>query len=188
MLPAPPENVLNSCLRAQSRQQEAARFPCLSEPPVPCSLPPAWRCPAWGGCLRGTGETEEPPSLLASPLTTEFFSISIIPGRQPCCRETDSLFREEERWGLVRAKWGRQAGKEGEQESKREKQRQAEKQSAVVSNGQSQNVWADLWRARCVCDEAKFVQLIMDHVQSIHFLSLQLVLSVLGLIALHAFL
>ena len=39
-----------------------------------------------------------------------------------------------------------------------------------------------------VCDEAKFVQLIMDHVQSIHFLSLQLVLSVLGLISLHAFL
>ena len=39
MLPAPPENVLNSCLREQSRHQEATRFPCLSWPAVPCSLP-----------------------------------------------------------------------------------------------------------------------------------------------------
>lgn len=38
-----------------------------------------------------------------------------------------------------------------------------------------------------VYDGAKFVQLIMDHVQSIHFFKF-IVLSVLGLIALHAFL
>ena len=72
-------------------QQSRAPCPCLK---VYCM-----------GTVSGVGMRvkEEPRSLLASPLTTEFFTISIIPGREPDCRETDSLFREEERWGLVRA-------------------------------------------------------------------------------------
>lgn len=83
----------------RKRQQESLGS-SGHQPCAPCPHPE---------CIPGRrvsrGEEREGQASLTVGFTSnhkKLFTISIIPGREPHCRKTDSLLREEERWGLVR--------------------------------------------------------------------------------------
>lgn len=136
-LPGSPESVFSCYFWAHGRQQELARLSWLFWPQLLCSLTPTWVHTCGGWCLEGWRARDKLPCCwLHLEPQEKFPPFPIISGTEPHCRKTDFLFREEERWGLVRKNM-RWLKRKGERESKK-RERQKGKQSVLAMDRQGQ--------------------------------------------------